>query len=141
MAVGASEKRPIIENEKVEITEMLAVTLSVDHRAVDGVLGAKLLESPGHIGLAGRSILHIDNKNQSNPSAATPSPSTMYGNKFSAVQNDARKYHINKIGPREKRLVDNLKISNDVRKDNKIKKPELFEPRKDAKLSNVNVKA
>lgn len=46
------------------------------------------------------------------------------------------------IGPRKKRLMDGLKISNDVRKDSKIKKLiELFEPRKDAKLSNVNVKA
>lgn len=48
MAVGASEKRPIVENEKVEIAEMMAVTLSVDHRAVDGALGAKFLNAFKH---------------------------------------------------------------------------------------------
>lgn len=48
MAVGASEKRPIVENEKVEIAEMIAVTLSVDHRAVDGALGAKFLNAFKH---------------------------------------------------------------------------------------------
>ncbi|MBD0390913.1 pyruvate dehydrogenase complex dihydrolipoamide acetyltransferase [Wolbachia endosymbiont of Pentalonia nigronervosa] len=48
MAVGASEKRPIVENEKVEIAEMMAVTLSVDHRAVDGALGAKFLNTFKH---------------------------------------------------------------------------------------------
>lgn len=48
MAVGASEKRPIVENEKVEIAEIMAVTLSVDHRAVDGALGAKFLNAFKH---------------------------------------------------------------------------------------------
>lgn len=48
MAVGASEKRPIVENEKVEVAEMMAVTLSVDHRSVDGALGAKFLNAFKH---------------------------------------------------------------------------------------------
>ncbi|WCR53651.1 MAG: Dihydrolipoyllysine-residue acetyltransferase component of pyruvate dehydrogenase complex [Wolbachia endosymbiont of Ctenocephalides orientis wCori] len=45
MAVGASEKRPIVVNEKVDIAEIMTVTLSVDHRTVDGALGAKFLNA------------------------------------------------------------------------------------------------
>lgn len=48
MAVGASEKRPIVVNEKVEIAEIMEVTLSVDHRTVDGALGAKFLNTFKH---------------------------------------------------------------------------------------------
>ncbi|MFP3015975.1 MAG: pyruvate dehydrogenase complex dihydrolipoamide acetyltransferase [Wolbachia sp.] len=45
MAVGASKKQPIVMNEKIEIAEIMTVTLSVDHRAVDGALGAKFLNA------------------------------------------------------------------------------------------------
>lgn len=45
MAVGASEKRPIIVGERIDIAEIMTVTLSVDHRSVDGALGAKFLNS------------------------------------------------------------------------------------------------
>ncbi|MDR0773551.1 MAG: pyruvate dehydrogenase complex dihydrolipoamide acetyltransferase [Wolbachia pipientis] len=45
MAVGASKKQPIVINEKIEIAEIMTVTLSVDHRAVDGALGAKYLNA------------------------------------------------------------------------------------------------
>ncbi len=48
MAVGASKKQPIVMNEKIEIAEIMTVTLSVDHRAVDGALGAKFLNSFKH---------------------------------------------------------------------------------------------
>lgn len=48
MAVGASEKRPIIVDEKVDIAEIMTVTLSVDHRTVDGALGAKFLNAFKH---------------------------------------------------------------------------------------------
>ncbi len=43
MSVGASEKRPIVANDQIEIATMLSITLSVDHRTVDGALGAKFL--------------------------------------------------------------------------------------------------
>jgi pyruvate dehydrogenase E2 component (dihydrolipoamide acetyltransferase) len=43
LAVGAGEQRPIVRGGKVEIVEMMSVTLSCDHRAVDGALGAELL--------------------------------------------------------------------------------------------------
>jgi pyruvate dehydrogenase E2 component (dihydrolipoamide acetyltransferase) len=43
LAVGASEERPIVKNGKIEIAQIMSVTLSCDHRAVDGALGAELL--------------------------------------------------------------------------------------------------
>jgi pyruvate dehydrogenase E2 component (dihydrolipoamide acetyltransferase) len=43
LAVGAGEERPIVKNGKIEIAQMMSVTLSCDHRAVDGALGAELL--------------------------------------------------------------------------------------------------
>ena len=43
LAVGASEERPIVKGGKIEIAQMMSVTLSCDHRAVDGALGAELL--------------------------------------------------------------------------------------------------
>ncbi|MGL9731235.1 MAG: pyruvate dehydrogenase complex dihydrolipoamide acetyltransferase [Wolbachia sp.] len=48
MAVGTSKKQPIVINEKIEIAEIMMVTLSVDHRTVDGVLGAKFLNAFKH---------------------------------------------------------------------------------------------
>ncbi|CCF78045.1 branched-chain alpha-keto acid dehydrogenase subunit E2 [Wolbachia endosymbiont of Onchocerca ochengi] len=48
MAVGASKKQPIIINEKVEIAEIMIVTLSADHRTVDGTMGAKFLNTFKH---------------------------------------------------------------------------------------------
>jgi pyruvate dehydrogenase E2 component (dihydrolipoamide acetyltransferase) len=43
LAVGASEERPIVKQGKIEGAQMMSVTLSCDHRAVDGALGAELL--------------------------------------------------------------------------------------------------
>ncbi len=43
LAVGAGEERAIVRNGKIEIANMMSVTLSCDHRAVDGALGAELL--------------------------------------------------------------------------------------------------
>jgi pyruvate dehydrogenase E2 component (dihydrolipoamide acetyltransferase) len=43
LAVGATEERPIVKNGKIEIAQMMSVTLSCDHRAVDGALGAELI--------------------------------------------------------------------------------------------------
>lgn len=45
MAVGASKKQPVVIGEKIEIAEIMTVTLSVDHRTVDGALGAKFLNA------------------------------------------------------------------------------------------------
>jgi pyruvate dehydrogenase E2 component (dihydrolipoamide acetyltransferase) len=43
LAVGAGEERAIVKDGKIEAAWMMSVTLSSDHRAVDGALGAELL--------------------------------------------------------------------------------------------------
>jgi pyruvate dehydrogenase E2 component (dihydrolipoyllysine-residue acetyltransferase) len=43
LAVGTSEERPIVRGGKIEIAQMMSVTLSCDHRAIDGALGAELI--------------------------------------------------------------------------------------------------
>jgi pyruvate dehydrogenase E2 component (dihydrolipoamide acetyltransferase) len=43
LAVGAGEERAIVESGEVVVAAMMTVTLSTDHRAVDGALGAELL--------------------------------------------------------------------------------------------------
>jgi pyruvate dehydrogenase E2 component (dihydrolipoamide acetyltransferase) len=43
LAVGRAEKRPVIKDDAVKIVTMMSVTLSVDHRVIDGALGAELL--------------------------------------------------------------------------------------------------
>ena len=42
-AVGKAEKRPIVKKDKLKIATMMSVTLSVDHRVIDGAVGAELL--------------------------------------------------------------------------------------------------
>ncbi|MFC5825070.1 dihydrolipoamide acetyltransferase family protein [Nonomuraea insulae] len=41
LAVGAGTKTPIVVDDKVEIATLLALVLSVDHRAIDGALAAR----------------------------------------------------------------------------------------------------
>jgi len=43
MAVGASSKRPVVINDKFEVRTIMDVTLSCDHRVVDGAVGAGFL--------------------------------------------------------------------------------------------------
>jgi pyruvate dehydrogenase E2 component (dihydrolipoamide acetyltransferase) len=43
LAVGAGEERAIVKNGKIEAAQVMSVTLSCDHRAVDGALGAELI--------------------------------------------------------------------------------------------------
>ena len=43
LAVGTGEERAIVRNGKIEIAQIMSVTLSCDHRAVDGALGAELI--------------------------------------------------------------------------------------------------
>ena len=42
LAVGAGIETPVVRNGKVEIRTIMTCTLSTDHRAVDGALGAQL---------------------------------------------------------------------------------------------------
>jgi pyruvate dehydrogenase E2 component (dihydrolipoamide acetyltransferase) len=43
LAVGAGEERVVVRGGKMEVANLMSVTLSTDHRAVDGALGAELL--------------------------------------------------------------------------------------------------
>ena len=43
LAVGAGEQRPVVKDGALAIATIMSVTLSTDHRAVDGALGAQLL--------------------------------------------------------------------------------------------------
>ncbi|MCQ0968922.1 pyruvate dehydrogenase complex dihydrolipoamide acetyltransferase (plasmid) [Paracoccus sp. TK19116] len=45
LAVGAGIKTPVVEGDEVVIRTMMSMTLSVDHRVIDGALGAQLLEA------------------------------------------------------------------------------------------------
>jgi pyruvate dehydrogenase E2 component (dihydrolipoamide acetyltransferase) len=44
LAVGAAEKRPIVKDGALAIASMMSCTLSIDHRAVDGAVGAEYLQ-------------------------------------------------------------------------------------------------
>lgn len=43
LAVGAGEERVVVKNGEMKVANVMTVTLSTDHRAVDGALGAELL--------------------------------------------------------------------------------------------------
>ena len=43
LAVGSGEKRVIVINNKISIATIMTVTLSCDHRVVDGAVGAEFL--------------------------------------------------------------------------------------------------
>ena len=41
LAVSAGEKRPVVKDGQLAIATVMTVTLSVDHRAIDGALAAE----------------------------------------------------------------------------------------------------
>ena len=43
LAVGTGEERAVVRNGKIEVATLMSVTLSCDHRPIDGALGAQLL--------------------------------------------------------------------------------------------------
>jgi pyruvate dehydrogenase E2 component (dihydrolipoamide acetyltransferase) len=43
LAVGRAEKRPVVKDDALKIATIMSATLSVDHRVIDGALGAELL--------------------------------------------------------------------------------------------------
>jgi pyruvate dehydrogenase E2 component (dihydrolipoamide acetyltransferase) len=45
LAVGAGEARALVQNGAVSVATQMTVTLSCDHRAVDGALGAELISA------------------------------------------------------------------------------------------------
>ncbi len=45
LAVGAGEKRAVVKGDALAIATMMSVTLSLDHRVIDGALGAEFLST------------------------------------------------------------------------------------------------
>ena len=45
LAVGAGEQRAVVKDGEIKVANVMSVTLSTDHRAVDGALGAELLQA------------------------------------------------------------------------------------------------
>ncbi|WP_425291451.1 pyruvate dehydrogenase complex dihydrolipoamide acetyltransferase [Aquamicrobium lusatiense] len=43
LAIGAGEQRAVVKDGEVKVATVMSVTLSTDHRAVDGALGAELI--------------------------------------------------------------------------------------------------
>jgi pyruvate dehydrogenase E2 component (dihydrolipoamide acetyltransferase) len=43
LAIGAGEQRPVVRNGALAIATVMSCTLSVDHRVVDGAVGAEFL--------------------------------------------------------------------------------------------------
>ena len=45
LAVGAIKQKPVVKNNEITIGNIMKVTLSSDHRLVDGAEGAKFLKT------------------------------------------------------------------------------------------------
>ncbi|HEX6865961.1 MAG TPA: pyruvate dehydrogenase complex dihydrolipoamide acetyltransferase [Caulobacteraceae bacterium] len=45
MSVGAGEQRPVVKNGELKIATVMTVTMTCDHRVVDGAIGAKFLSA------------------------------------------------------------------------------------------------
>ena len=45
LAVGIAEQRPVVKDGALAVATMMSCTLSVDHRVVDGALGARFLQA------------------------------------------------------------------------------------------------
>ncbi len=45
MSVGAGEQRPVVKNGELAIATVMTVTLTCDHRVVDGAIGARFLQA------------------------------------------------------------------------------------------------
>ncbi|HEX5380482.1 MAG TPA: pyruvate dehydrogenase complex dihydrolipoamide acetyltransferase [Phenylobacterium sp.] len=45
LSVGAGEKRPVVKGDQLAIATVMSVTLTCDHRVVDGAIGARWLQA------------------------------------------------------------------------------------------------
>jgi pyruvate dehydrogenase E2 component (dihydrolipoamide acetyltransferase) len=45
MSVGAGEQRPVVKNGQLAVATVMTITLTCDHRVVDGAIGAKFLQA------------------------------------------------------------------------------------------------
>jgi len=48
LAVGRIADKPVVRNGEIIVRPMMTLTLSIDHRVLDGAMGAKLLQSLKH---------------------------------------------------------------------------------------------
>jgi pyruvate dehydrogenase E2 component (dihydrolipoamide acetyltransferase) len=45
LSVGVGEKRPVVRGDALAIATVMSVTLTCDHRVVDGAIGARFLDA------------------------------------------------------------------------------------------------
>ena len=45
LAIGAVTARPVVKNDEIVVRQMMRVTMSCDHRVIDGATGAKFLQT------------------------------------------------------------------------------------------------
>jgi pyruvate dehydrogenase E2 component (dihydrolipoamide acetyltransferase) len=45
LSVGAGEQRPVVRGGQLAVATVMTVTLTCDHRVVDGAIGAKFLQA------------------------------------------------------------------------------------------------
>jgi len=45
LAIGAVEEKPVVIEGQLEVRQRMRVTMSCDHRVVDGATGAKFLQT------------------------------------------------------------------------------------------------
>jgi pyruvate dehydrogenase E2 component (dihydrolipoamide acetyltransferase) len=45
LSVGAGEKRPVVRGDQLAVATVMSVTLTCDHRVVDGATGARWLQA------------------------------------------------------------------------------------------------
>jgi pyruvate dehydrogenase E2 component (dihydrolipoamide acetyltransferase) len=45
LAVASTQKQPVVRNDQVVIRQMMKITLSVDHRLIDGAMGAQFVNA------------------------------------------------------------------------------------------------
>jgi len=45
LAVAAGQQRPVVKDGQIQVATLMTCTLSVDHRVVDGALGAEWLRA------------------------------------------------------------------------------------------------
>lgn len=45
LAIGAMTPKPVVKNNEIRILQMMRVTMSCDHRVIDGAVGAQFLQS------------------------------------------------------------------------------------------------
>ncbi len=45
LSVGAGEKRPVVRGDQLAVATVMTVTLTCDHRVVDGAIGARWIQA------------------------------------------------------------------------------------------------